>query len=118
MPKHKHDAVTSQFREWLDDGVTENCPMASPWNMGLVVVAKASEPGAPLKNRVFIDPRPVNAVTPNDPHPLSYILDYLDDACGAEVFSSLDLKFDPPILGVSWPSGHSVIYMAEHSVPL
>ncbi|OBQ33349.1 MAG: hypothetical protein AN485_18965 [Anabaena sp. MDT14b] len=92
MPKHKHDAVTSQIKEWLDDGVIERCPMASPWNMGLVVVAKTTDPGAPLKYRVCIDPRPVNAVTPNDPHPLPYILDYLDDACGAEVFSSLDLK--------------------------
>ncbi len=42
--------------------------------------------------RVCVDPRPVNAVTPNDPHPLPYIFDYLDDACGAEVFSFLDLK--------------------------
>jgi hypothetical protein len=92
MPKHKHDAVTGQIKEWLDDGVIERCPMASPWNMGVVVVAKATEPGAPLKYRVCIDPRPVNAVTPNDPHPLPYILDHLDDACGAEVFSSLDLK--------------------------
>ncbi len=59
-PKHKHDAVTGQIKEWLDDGVIEKCPMASPWNMGLVVVAKATEPRAPLKYRVCIAPRPVN----------------------------------------------------------
>jgi DNA-binding GntR family transcriptional regulator len=34
----------------------------------------------------------VKKVTPNDIHPLPHILDYLDDACGAEVFSSLDLR--------------------------
>ncbi len=58
----------------------------------MVVVRKATEPDAPPKFRVCIDPRPINAVTPDDLHPLPHILDYLDDACGAKVFSSLDLK--------------------------
>jgi hypothetical protein len=31
-------------------------------------------------------------LTPDDPHPLPHILEYLDDACGAVVFTSLDLK--------------------------
>ncbi len=38
------------------------------------------------------DPRPIKRVTPNYPHPLPHILDYLDDACGASVFSSLDIR--------------------------
>ncbi len=78
--------------EWLRDGIIEKCPWASDWNLNLVVVKKASEPGSPPKFRVCIDPRPTNAVTPDDLHPLPHILDYLDDACGAQVFSSLDLK--------------------------
>jgi transposase InsO family protein len=92
LPKFKHDAVDSQVEEWLRDGIIEKCPRSSPWNMQLVVVTKATEPGSPQKFRVCIDPRAVNALTPDDPHPLPHILEYLDDACGAVVFTSLDLK--------------------------
>jgi hypothetical protein len=67
-------------------------PWASEWNLNLVVVKKPSPANSAPKFRVCIDPRPNNAVTPDDLHPLPHILDYLEDACGAAVFSSLDLK--------------------------
>jgi hypothetical protein len=92
IPRIKHDAVSEQVEEWLKDGVIEKCPRPSQWNLNLVVVNKATEPGAEPKYRVCLDPRPINKVTPNDLHPLPHILDYLDDACGAAVFTSLDLK--------------------------
>jgi hypothetical protein len=92
IPWVKHAAIDAQVVEWLRDGVIEKCPESSPWNLNLVVVNKATDPGSPPKFRVCLDPRPINKVTPNDLHPLPHILDYLDDACGARVFSSLDLK--------------------------
>jgi hypothetical protein len=93
LPRHKHEPVMKQVNEWLRDGVIEECPMPSSWNMNLVVVAKAAtSPDDPPKFRVCIDPRPINNLTPNDEHPLPHILDYLDEACGARVFTSLDLK--------------------------
>jgi transposase InsO family protein len=92
LTRDKHAAVEAQIAEWLIEGVIERCPQSSAWNMNLVVVKKPSEAGSPPKFRVCIDPRPINRVTPNDPHPLPHILDYLDDACGASVFSSLDLR--------------------------
>ena len=90
--KEKHAAIDSQVEEWLTDKVIEPCVPESPWNMGLVMVKKHTPEGQPQKYRVCIDPRPANKVTPNYLHPLPQILDYLDDACGAKVFSSLDLK--------------------------
>ena len=88
----KHKAITSQVDEWVKVGIIERCPHGSPWNMGLVVVKKATPEGKPQKFRICIDPRAINKVTPDDLHPLPQILDYLDDACGAKVFSSLYLK--------------------------
>ncbi|OBQ31770.1 MAG: hypothetical protein AN485_23215, partial [Anabaena sp. MDT14b] len=61
LPRDRHEAVAAQVSEWLRDGIIEKCPWASDWNLNLVVVKKASEPGSPPKFRVCIDPRPINA---------------------------------------------------------
>ena len=75
----------AQADEWVRDGIIEKCEHKSLWNLNLVVVKKATEPGAPPKYRVCLDPRKMNAATPNDRHPLAHILDYLDEACGSKV---------------------------------
>jgi hypothetical protein len=88
----KHQAVDDQVHEWLRDRIIEECPLASPWNCALVVVSKKDSDGHITGTRVCIDPRHLNALSPDDPHPLPFIIDYLDEACGAAVFSSLDLR--------------------------
>jgi len=88
----KHVSVEEQVKEWLSERVVETCQRASPWNCALVVVDKRDSKGQLTGYRVCIDPRHINRLTPDEGHPLPHIIDHLDEACGAKVFSSLDLK--------------------------
>ena len=104
VDQHKTQAVTDQVAAWLADGVIERCRAASPWNSAMVVVPKKDSKGVVTGMRVCIDPRHINALTPDDQHPLPNIMEYLDDASGAAVISTLDLR----------TSFHQFNVLAEH----
>ncbi len=57
-----------------------------------MVVPKEDSEGVVTGMRVCLDPRHINALTPDDQHPLPSTMEYLDNACGAAFISKLDLR--------------------------
>ena len=71
-------------------------PSCSPWASPFVAVKKKTGDW-----RFCIDSRELNAITKKDNYPLPNINDALDYLCGANIFTSLDLKFGYYQIGIA-----------------
>lgn len=79
-------AVVRQFVEdGLKQGIIE--PSSSPWSAPLIIIKKPDG-----STRVCVDYRGLNSVTKKNAYPLPRIDDAYQFLCGANYFSTLDLK--------------------------
>ncbi|WVZ75676.1 hypothetical protein U9M48_023711 [Paspalum notatum var. saurae] len=78
--------LKTQFQEQLDKGLIR--PNSSPWSCPALFVEKKDQGG----KRLYIDYRPLNAVTVKNKYPLPHIDILFDQLAGARVFSKIDLR--------------------------
>ncbi|XP_075739305.1 uncharacterized protein LOC142784700 isoform X1 [Rhipicephalus microplus] len=81
----KREAIQTQVKEMLDDGIIQ--PSSSAWSSPVVLVKKKD--GTP---RFCIDYRKLNSVTKKDVYPLPRFDDSFDRLRRAKCFSSIHLK--------------------------
>lgn len=91
LPRNLHSVVEEQIQSWLDSGVIVPTSPGCSWNSPLLVVKKQLNPLSPIKFRVCIDPRHLNAKLAEDKFPIPILRTLLDLTSGASIFSSLDL---------------------------
>ena len=85
--------MDAQVEKWLKEGIIEvQQDISVEWNNPLLVVDKKNSAGNKSGDRVYIDPRPINAMIKSASFPLPRIRDLLEKLKGAEVFTALDLK--------------------------
>ncbi|GKC33694.1 putative mitochondrial protein [Tanacetum coccineum] len=84
-PPIQKDSIEAMVKELLDAGVIKTCqsPFASP----IVMVKKKDNTW-----RMCIDYRQLNKCTVKDKFPILIIEELIDELCGANVFSKLDLR--------------------------
>jgi hypothetical protein len=75
------------LQELLDKGY--NRPSSSPWGSPALFVKKKDG-----SLRMYVDYRPLNAVTIKNKYPLPHIDILFDQLAGAKVFSKIDLRSD------------------------
>ncbi|WVZ57661.1 hypothetical protein U9M48_008021, partial [Paspalum notatum var. saurae] len=78
--------LKTQLQEQLDKGFIR--PSSSPWGCPALFVEKKDQGG----KRLFVDYRPLNAVTVKNKCPLPHIDILFDQLAGAKVFSKIDLR--------------------------
>ena len=61
------------------NGTITEAPAGCSWNWPLLVVPKKDSEGRPTKVRICIDPRPINAMLPNDCFPIPRIEEVLEN---------------------------------------
>jgi hypothetical protein len=86
MPPAELAALKKQLQELLDKGFIR--PSTSPWGCPALFVKKKDE-----SLRLWIDYRPLNAVTIKNKYPLPRIDVLFDQLVRAKVFSKIDLRF-------------------------
>jgi len=79
-------------KTWLEDDVIMVAPAMNPYNNTLTLAAKKDAEGNKTLYRVCLDPRPLNALLPNDNFPVPLISDIMNFAGGNTVFSTIDLR--------------------------
>jgi len=82
--------IDETIQNMKEAGIVEDC--CSPWSANLVVVARKDEQGNPVKPRITIDFRGLNAVTVRDQFPLPHAKDALQSLEGATTFSVCDMS--------------------------
>jgi hypothetical protein len=91
MPPNKLAELKIQLQDLLDKGFIR--PSASPWGCPTLFVKKKDN-----SLRLYVDYRPLNAVTIKNKYPLPRIDILFDQLAGAKVFSKIDLVAEPPEL--------------------
>jgi hypothetical protein len=86
MPPNELAELKIQFQDLLDKGFIR--PSASPWGCPALFVKKKDN-----SLRLFVDYRPLNAVTIKNKYPLPHIDILFDQLAGAKVFSKIDLRY-------------------------
>jgi hypothetical protein len=76
-----------QLKDLLDKGFI--CSSSSPWGCPTLFVSKKDK-----GLRLYVDYRPLNAVTIKNKYHLPRIDILFDQLAGAQVFSKIDLRFD------------------------
>ena len=79
-------------KTWLEDDVITLAPPGNAYNNTLTLAAKKDADGNKTLYRVCLDPRPLNALLPDDRFPVPLISDIMNFAGGNEVFSTIDLR--------------------------
>ncbi|WVZ76278.1 LOW QUALITY PROTEIN: hypothetical protein U9M48_024265 [Paspalum notatum var. saurae] len=92
--------LKTQLQEQLDKGFI--CPSSSLWGCPALFVEKKDQGG----KRLYVDYRPLNAVTVKNKYPLPHINILFDQLAGAKVFSKIDLR-----------SGYYQIKIREKDIP-
>ncbi|WVZ94173.1 hypothetical protein U9M48_040099 [Paspalum notatum var. saurae] len=92
--------LKTQLQEQLDKGFVR--PSSSPWGCPALFVEKKDQSG----KRLYVDYRPLNAVTVKNKYPLPHIDFLFDQLGGATVFSKIDLR-----------SGYHQIKVQEEDIP-
>jgi hypothetical protein len=82
---YKQKEVEKLIQTMLIDAVIS--PIQSPYSSPAILVRKNDGSG-----RLCIDYKDLNSQTIKNKFPISVIEDLLDELCGAQVFSKLDLK--------------------------
>jgi hypothetical protein len=85
MPPAELAELKKKLQELLDKGFIR--PSTSPWGCPALFVKKKDE-----SLRLFVDYRPLNAVTIKNKYPLPRIDVLFDQLVGAQVFSKIDLR--------------------------
>jgi hypothetical protein len=79
-------------KTWLEDDVIMVAPAMNPYNNTLTLAAKKDAEGNKTLYRVCLDPRPLNALLPDDKFPVPLISDIMNFAGGNSIFSTIDLR--------------------------
>lgn len=82
------DAVAT----WLKDDVITLAPPGNAFNNTLTLAAKKDAEGKKTLFRVCLDPRPLNALLPDDNFPVPLIADIMNFAGGNAIYSTIDLR--------------------------
>jgi hypothetical protein len=85
IPPNELAELKIQFQDLLDKGFIR--PSASPWGCPALFVKKKDN-----SLRLYVDYRPLNAVTIKNKYPLPRIDILFDQLAGAKVFSKIDLR--------------------------
>jgi hypothetical protein len=85
MPPNELAELKTQLQDLLDKGFIR--PSASPWGCPALFVKKKDN-----SLRLYVDYRPLNAVTIKNKYPLPRIDILFDQLAGAKVFSKIDLR--------------------------
>jgi hypothetical protein len=85
MPPNELAELKVQLQDLLDKGFIR--PSASPWGCPTLFVKKKDH-----SLKLYVDYRPLNAVTIKKKYPLPHIDILFDQLAGAKVFSKLDLR--------------------------
>jgi hypothetical protein len=100
MPPNELAELKIQLQDLLDKGFIH--PSGSPWGCPALFVKKKDN-----SLRLFVDYRPLNAVTIKNKYPLPRIDILFDQLAGAKVFSKIDLR-----------SGYHQIKIKPSDVPI
>ena len=92
IPVTLQKVVDNQITSWLNSGTIKMTKTSSDWNSPLLVVKKHTSANEQQKYRVCLDPRHINSKLLDDKYPIPLLRDLLDEANGAQIFSSLDLE--------------------------
>ena len=79
--------IVETIQNTKEAGIVEDC--CSPWPANLVVVARKDEQGNPVKPRINIDFRGLNAITVRDQFPLPHAKDALQSLDVATILASV-----------------------------
>ena len=115
VPFRLQPAVDKQVDAWLRDGIIAKAPLNSTWNHPLLVVPKKDASGNHTSTRICIDPRPLNAILPDDRFPLPLIHEMLNKLNGASVFTTLDLRQSYNQFPVDPSDQHKLCFMWKGS---
>jgi hypothetical protein len=85
MPPKKLAELKIQLLELLDKGFIH--PSASPWGCSALFVKKKDD-----SLRLYVDYRPLNAITIKNKYPLPRIDILFDQLAEAKIFSKIDLR--------------------------
>lgn len=77
---------------WLKDDVITLAPVGNPFNNTLTLAAKKDAEGQKRLYRVCLDPRPLNALLPDDNYPIPTISEILNFAGGNNIYSTIDIR--------------------------
>ena len=76
---------------WLKDDVIALAPPGNAYNNTLTLAAKKDD-GKKALFRVCLDPRPLNALLPDDNYPVPLISEIMNFAGGNAIFTTIDLR--------------------------
>lgn len=91
IPKVLEPLLAKKVQKWIEQGVIKEAPPGCAWNSPIVWVAKKDEFGEKVDTRFCIDPRPINAILPDDKFPIPLVDSIFEKLGQAVVFSTLDL---------------------------
>lgn len=86
------EPIDAVIRQWLEDGVIELAPVGTTFNTPIFAVPKKDAEGRKTLCRVCADFRALNALLPDDSHPLPLIKDIFSALAGSAVYTTLDIK--------------------------
>ena len=78
--------------KWIKDDVITLAPPGNAFNNTLTLAAKKDLEGKKTLFRVCLDPRPLNALLPDDNFPVPLIADIMNFAGGNAIYSTIDLR--------------------------
>ena len=99
--------------KWLEDDVITLAPPGNAFNNTLTLAAKKDANGEKTLYRVCLDPRPLNALLPDDNFSVPRISDIMNFAAGNEIYTTIDLRQAYHRLPIHWADQKLTAFMHD-----